>query len=68
LFWKHQRKPYSSVATSLANEVIEELRTMPFDEIGLEEGSSWGALAMEEERMSMAQIQGKDDYQLAGVR
>jgi len=39
-----------AVATSLANEVIEELRTMPFDDIGLEEGSPGGTLALEEER------------------
>jgi len=58
-----------AVATSLANEVIEELRTMPFDEIGLEEGSPGGSTGYGRgEDCRWAQIQGKDDYQLAGVR
>lgn len=39
-----------TVGTSLANEIIEELRTMPFDEIGLEEGNPGGKFSLEEER------------------
>lgn len=39
-----------TVATSLANEVIEELRTVPFDEIGLKDGNPGGEIEPVAER------------------